>query len=106
MLTITLFGCSRLLLDPVMVEPELDETTGRPKTKSGTDAPGIIDEAILLHQAQTDHYIMLMHHVEFRDSIYVQTLTEEDMASLGITETERVFSNDYVVSMNEFLKNK
>ncbi len=41
-----------------------------------------------------------MHHVEFRDSIYVQTLTEDDMVCLKITDKERIFSTNYVIGLN------
>ena len=64
------------------------------------------DEAMLRYQAQTDHYLILMHHVERRDSMYVQTLTEEDMVNLSISESEKAFSDNYVVSLNELMKNQ
>ena len=41
-----------------------------------------------------------MHHVEFRDSIYVQTLTEDDMVCLKITDKERIFSTNYAIGLN------
>ena len=41
-----------------------------------------------------------------KDSVYVQTLTDDDMVNLKITDEERAFSNDYVVSMNELYRQK
>lgn len=47
-----------------------------------------------------------MHHVVLVDSVYVQTLTEADMSALQITDAERQFSNDYIIQLNELLRNK
>ena len=47
-----------------------------------------------------------MHHVELRDSVYVQTLTEEDLESLGITRDEKSFGEKYVNELNKLLKSE
>ena len=41
-----------------------------------------------------------------KDSVYVQTLTDDDMVNLKITDEERAFSNNYVVSLNELYRQK
>ena len=64
-------------------------------------------ETAALHNYEgtlTDHRSILVRHVELRDSVYVQTLTEEDMAIFGITESERAFGDSYLVQLNELLK--
>lgn len=45
-----------------------------------------------------------MRHVDLLDTIYVQTLTGEDMAKLHITPAEQAFGEEYVVQLNELLK--
>lgn len=62
------------------------------------------NEAELLSKAQRNHYLILMHHVELRDSVYVQTLTDADMQNLRITEAEKAFGEQYVVYLNELIK--
>lgn len=85
----------------------LPENSCLPMTRSALESPEPrADEAELRHIAQTDHYLIIMHHVEFRDSVFVQTLTDEDMVNLNITDAERAFSSNYVVSLNEMLKNQ
>ena len=37
-----------------------------------------------------------MRHVELRDSVYVQTLTKEDMINLHITPEEQAFGETFV----------
>ena len=98
--------CSPVLLEPVLSETGLYGNGDQPMTKSDAGSNEVLDDAQLLHQAQTDHYIILMHHVEFKDSVYVQTLTDDDMVNLKITDEERAFSNDYVVSLNELYRQK
>ena len=97
-------SCSQLLLEPAAPEsPVLQED--RPLTKTGSSSPQT-DYTSARHFFQTDHRIILMNHVELRDSAYVQTLTEEDMRNLHITESERAFCEGYVVQLNELLKEK
>ena len=86
-------------------EPVIGESpTGRPQTKAATEVMQQPDEAAVLHYYQTDHRMILIHHVELRDTVYVQTLTEEDMQSFNMTEEERSFGEAYVVQLNELLK--
>lgn len=54
----------------------------------------------VLHLIQSDHYIMVINGVVFKDSTYVQTLTQKDMEVLGITEEERSFSISYLSVLN------
>lgn len=96
-------SCSINLLEQAIDEPYSEAAEVIPLTRSVVAEPEL-DEAILLHMAQTDHYIILMHHVEFRDSLYVQTLTSDDMLNLQITEEEQQFGHNYVVCLNEMIK--
>ena len=86
-------------LAPEMLFPEQD----MPLTRSGEPSTQV-DYSAITHFFQTDHKAMLIQHVERRDSVFVQTLTEEDMAALNITEDEQAFSNAYVVQLNELIK--
>ena len=58
----------------------------------------------VLHHFQTSHKSILIQHVEFRDSVYVQTLTEDDMQTFNMTEEERAFGDAFVVKLNELIK--
>lgn len=88
-------------LDPDMLVPEQDT----PLTRSGE--PSLqADYSAVTHFFQTDHRMILIQHVERRDSMFVQSLTEEDMAALNITEDEQAFSNAYVVQLNELIKHQ
>ena len=44
---------------------------------------------------------MLIDGVALIDSMYVQTMADEDMKSLGVTEEEKSFSDAYVAVLNE-----
>ena len=96
-------SCSHKLMEPMMNEPYIGRETGLPATKTGASGSQQ-DEAELLSKAQRNHYLILMHHVELRDSVYVQTLTDTDMQNLKITEAEKAFGEQYVVFMNELIK--
>ena len=97
-----LLSCSPLVLEPM--EPSImQEESGPLLTKSG-DSPVQLDMSAVTHFFQTNHKVILIHHVEFRDSVYVQTLTPEDMVALKITEEEQEFGNQYVISLNELIK--
>lgn len=78
---------------------------GEPQTKTVTEEPEF-ELSSVRHYFQTNHRIILMHHVVLVDSVYVQTLTEADMSALQITDAERQFSNDYIIQLNELLRNK
>jgi hypothetical protein len=60
----------------------------------------------LLHMFQSSHIAMLINGVIQKDSIYIQTLTDEDIVSLGITEKEMEFSSDYIKTLknNKYTK--
>lgn len=83
------------------------ENSTIPMTKSGVVAPdGQLSDLEILHFFQTDHRSIIIQHVELRDSVYVQTLTEEDMLTFRITEQERAFGDAYVVQLNELIKHQ
>lgn len=97
-------ACSQLLLEPVAPDsPAVQE--GQPLTKAGIEEPKV-DYSAIRHYFQTNRRIILMRHVEYRDSMYVQTLTDEDMRNLHITETEKAFGADYVAKLNEMHKDQ
>lgn len=97
-------SCSSLLLEPAFVE-EVSRKQISPSTKSAQ--PETEEDAdLFLYKTQTNHYLILMHHVQLCDSIYVQTLTQEDMENLKITDEEQEFSRLYVVQLNELTKQK
>lgn len=99
-----LLSCSPLLLEPVFVE-EVGNEHMPPTTKSVQ--PETEEDADLFrHKVQTNHYLILMHHVQLCDSVYVQTLTQEDMRNLKITAEEQEFSRQYVVQLNELTRQK
>jgi len=103
--TLCLVACSRVLLEPMLPERAIygDSDDDAPLTRVNEPLE-TTDESELLHELQTNHYLLLMHHVVLRDSTYVQSLTEADFNSLDITEQERTFSFQYVTLMNEQLK--
>ena len=101
-LSFLVMSCSPLLQEPIAPEAFLPEEN-MPLTRSGESSQPV-DYSAVTHFFQTDHRMILVHHMEFRDSVYVQTLTPEDMISLRITEEERDFATQYVVKLNELLK--
>ena len=103
-LSFLVMSCSPLLQEPIAPEAFLPEEN-MPLTRSGESSQPV-DYSAVTHFFQTDHRMILVHHVEFRDSVYVQTLTSDDMISLNITDDEQEFSNQYVISLNELLKNQ
>lgn len=82
----------------------VEEKVGQPKTRAMAGEGNQIDEAAVLHYYQTDHRMILMRHVVLRDSVYVQTLTEEDMINLHITPEEQAFGEAFVLQLNDLLK--
>lgn len=82
------------------------QTFRRPLTKSGipSNQTQTLSDAEVLHFFQTDHRSILIQHIEFHDSIYVQTLTEKDVDNFCITEEELAFSDAYIVKLNELHK--
>lgn len=96
-------SCSQLLLEPAAPESNLVEA-GAPATKANGGKEANYDWSAARDHFQTSRRIILMHHVVYRDSAYVQTLSEEDMAAFGITDELKEFSRQYVVQLNEFKK--
>ena len=97
-------SCSTMIMEPAepMVGNQQHSEPLKTRALSGGGEP--IDDAVILHYYQTNHRMILMRHVELRDTIYVQTLTEDDMTNLHITEEERSFGDAYVIQLNELLK--
>ena len=62
------------------------------------------DQSAVRYYFQTNRRILLMHHVEYRDSAYVQTLSEDEMAAFGITNEQKEFGSQYLVKKNRFNK--
>ena len=95
-----------MIMEPAEPMVGVEENSGRPKTRAMSGEGNQIDEAAMLHYYQTDHRMILMRHVELRDSVYVQTLTEEDMVNLHITPEEQAFGEAYVLQLNELFKDE
>lgn len=95
-------SCSSMMLEPAISDNNIPEE-GTPVTRSVVENQQT-DPTAIRHYFQTNHKIILIHHIELRDSIYVQTLSEEDMDSLHITEEERAFSDYYLANLNTLLK--
>ena len=100
-----LTSCSSLLLEPEAHE-SIPNEEGIPMTKSGAmKGPGY-DLSAVRYYFQTNRRILLMHHVEYRDSAYVQTLSEDEMRAFGITNEQKEFGNRYVLELNQLNKNR
>ena len=99
-----LLSCSPLMVESAAPE-SVPECLQRPATRAEIQEPQS-DMSSRVHYFQTNHRIILMHHVELRDSVYVQTLTEEDLESLGITRDEKSFGEKYVNELNKLLKSE
>lgn len=99
LLLMALTSCSQML--EVVQEPEesVEQTVGLPTTKTVAQIP-VMSESEILHCIQSDHITMLVDGIVFQDSLFVQTLSAEDMTSLGITETEQNFSLLYLKTLN------
>lgn len=100
-----LVSCSSLLLEPEAHENVLNEE-GLPMTKSGAMKAADYDQSAVRYYFQTNRRILLMRHVEYRDSAYVQTLSEDEMRAFGITNEQKEFGNRYVVELNQLNKNR
>lgn len=92
------FACSPNMLETAYGEIPCNNDGEAPLTRAVEDETE--DEYLLRYESQSNHYLMLMRHVEFCDSVYVQTLTEDDFASLHITEDEQAFGEAYVLQLN------
>lgn len=108
LLILSLCACSALILEPAEPEVGHNEAGAHPLTKSGgvPSQPSSLSDLEVLHFFQTDHKSILIQHVVRRDSVFVQTLTEEDMQALHITEEEQAFGAAYLVQLNELTKNR
>ena len=93
-------------MEPAEPDAAAQQATFRLRTKSATPTTqGMqLSDSEVLNFFQTDHRSILIQHVELQDGVYVQTLTEEDMANFHITEEEKAFGDAYVVKLNEFIK--
>lgn len=95
----SLVSCSQMLEIGYENEIDTDCYISSAETKSATpDYSFSKDE--LLHMFQSSHIAMLINSVIQKDSIYIQTLTNEDFASLGITDKEVEFSSDFIKALN------
>ena len=98
LLLISICSCSQL--KEVLQEPEsIPEQLGV-ATKAEAEAP-FVSEEMRLHFVQSSHIAMLIDGVALIDSMYVQTMADEGMKSLGVTEEEKSFSDAYVAVLNE-----
>ncbi len=100
-----LVSCSSLLLEPEAHENVLNEER-RPMTKSGAMKKADYDQSAVRYYFQTNRRVLLMHHVEYRDSSYVQTLSEDDMRFFGVTDEQKEFGNRYVLELNQINKHR
>ena len=101
-----MFSCSTLVMEPAEPLIGVETETGTLQTRAIVGEEEQLDEAAVLNYYQTNHRMILMRHVELRDTIYVQTLTGDDMAKLHITPAELAFGEEYVVQLNEMMKNE
>ena len=102
MFLVAAIACSPYLLETAVEGLEVSDSGMMPLTRGIQDEP-LPDDAEL-SRVQTDHYMILIHHVAFCDSLFVQTLTEDDLDNLKMTGEERAFSEQYVVDLNEFYR--
>ena len=100
-IAILLFSsCSQLLLEPA--EPEImPSEDGVPATKSAVGMDAKYDPSAMRYYFQTNRRVILMHHVVYKDSAYVQTLSDDEMKAFGITDEQKEFGNRYVVELNQ-----
>ena len=107
LITILLFLsiCSCSQLKEVLQEPETVSEPLSIATKAEVETP-FVSEEIRLHFIQSSHIAMLIDGVALIDSMYVQTMTDEDMKGLSITEEEKSFSDAYVAVLNELKSQK
>ena len=64
------------------------------------------DQSAVQYYFQKNRRVILMHHVAYKDSAYVQTLSDDDMQSLGMTDEQKEFGSRYVVDLNEINKRR
>ncbi len=97
--------CSCSQLKEVIQEPESVSEQLSIATKAAVETP-FVSEGMRQHFVQSSHIAMLIDGVALIDSLYVQTMTDEDMKGLSITEEEKSFSDAYVAVLNELKAKK
>lgn len=97
-----LMACSQLS-ELTVHEPSEQAYSKIPMTKASEQQSQRLNYNKALHYAQSNHITMIIKHVAFRDSIYVQTLTEEDYLNLDFSQEEINFGNYYVATLNSLL---
>lgn len=102
-LFLVLVSCSTLIQEPCEPDNPIAQTDRLPLTRSSLQPENEVDATSVRHYYQTDHRIILIRHVELRDRVYVQTLTEDDMTKLNITEEERAFGVTYLTNLNKLI---
>lgn len=103
---LVLASCSSMLLEQEAHESIPNEESSLPMTKSGMVKEADYDQSAVRYYFQTNRRILLMRHVEYRDSAYVQTLSEDEMRAFGITNEQKEFGNRYVVELNQINKHR
>lgn len=102
---LVLASCSSMLLEQEAHESIPNEES-LPMTKSGMVKEADYDQSAVQYYFQTNRRVLLIHHVEYKDSTYVQTLSEDEMAAFGITDGQKEFGSRYVVELNQLNKNR
>ena len=100
--SVIIIACSQLS-ELIVQEPSEETASIVPMTKAGEQQPQRLNYYKALHYAQSNHITMIIKHVAFRDSVYVQTLTDEDYRTLDISQEEINFGNYYVATLNSLL---
>ena len=99
---LSLVSCSHTMIDAVdNVRPNV-RLKRSITTKSGSEIDDLAARKAL-HRAQSNHLTILMHGIRLKDSVYVQTLSQEEMARIGITDEELDFSRRYLEELNKGL---
>lgn len=99
-----LASCAQLLQEPLNLELA-EDNLGMPLTKTVTDKESK-DYGLIDHFFQTNHRMMLVRHMVFRDTVFVQTLTNEDMITLKMSDQDQAAGLQYLSSLNAAVKNK
>lgn len=82
---------------------------GEPSVSPGTKAPepesDLSDEEIC-NILQTSCISMLINHVVLKEGVYIQSLTERDIESLGIGKSDVDYVNEYIKELNRIHNEK
>lgn len=97
------FSCSTLLIKeevPKGFEETAHNTGSTILTKAtiGDEQNAILEEC---SKMQSNRIAILLNHVVYKDGVFVQSLTEKDMCSLGIKEEESTIAYDYLKALNQ-----